>query len=80
MSDNLPNTAVEHLICSINDIVDYIPVENWEAIRKAVFTAKKIEKAQIENAALWGYVKGRYFEGKDIIADVQNYYQQMINN
>jgi hypothetical protein len=50
------DTAVEWLVKTINDKIDYIPIKYWDDIRDIVKEAKSIEKQQLTSA----YTMGSY--------------------
>ena len=49
-------TAVEWLVETINNKIDYIPIKYWDSIRDIVQQAKEMEKEQIIDAHLTGLI------------------------
>jgi hypothetical protein len=65
-------TAVEWLVNTINDKIDYIPIKYWDNIRIIIEQAKEMEKEQIETAWIAGKEFGCTFEDPETAEQYYN--------
>jgi succinate dehydrogenase/fumarate reductase-like Fe-S protein len=74
MSNDKQQTAVEWLVKELNQKIDFIPLEKWDMIRDIIQQAKEMEKKQIKNAFINGYLDS-YNAQNNINAD-EIFYQK----
>ncbi len=54
-------TAVEWLVKTLNNKIDYIPMKLWDDLREIIIKAKEMEKEQIMDAHNNGFSEGTVF-------------------
>jgi hypothetical protein len=60
----IKQTAVEWLVKTINEKVDIIPMDKWDEIRGIIQQAKEMEKEQIKQSYLDGFIEAYDFPRK----------------
>jgi hypothetical protein len=70
----MKQTAVECLVKTLNENIDFIPLDKWDEIRDVVQQAKAMEKEQIVNALNdgWNMAKHSNF----VNSQAEQYYNE----
>tara|TARA_R110000868_G_scaffold92791_1_gene257354 strand:+ start:135 stop:356 length:222 start_codon:yes stop_codon:yes gene_type:complete len=61
-------TSIEWLVKELNQAIDYIPMNKWDAIANIIQQAKQMEKEQINKAYYDGYYE-------ELLYDARRYYE-----
>lgn len=68
LKEAMKQTAVEWLVRTLNENIDFIPLDKWDEIRNVVQQALAIEKEQM----IYSYSEG-WHDGQDVIINQINY-------
>jgi len=68
----MKQTAVEWLVRTLNENIEFIPLDKWDEIRDVVQQALAMEKEQIKEAMNVGFSQGFAIEYND----AEHYYNE----
>jgi len=71
-------TAVEWLVKTLNDKIDFIPINKWDLIRDIIQQAKQLEKEQMYKVSgdWWNEGASYMHDGKTKYLTFEQYYNE----
>ena len=71
----MKQTAVEWLVETLNNKIDYIPINHWDYLREIIQQAKAMEKEQMKNACIRHQYENKAFQ-KLLEKQFEQYYNE----